>query len=63
MKKQDAGFESRSGQAAEGIAGYGMRPLDVPLGPTDIAAIRRLRKEAQARLRELIDKDTVDNHG
>jgi hypothetical protein len=64
MKEQDAGFENTLGQAGEeGMAGYAMTPLDVPLDPADIAAIRELRKKAQVELRGLIDKDAVQDHG
>jgi hypothetical protein len=63
MKEQTAGLESRPGQAEDGIVGYAMTSLDVPLGPEDTQVIRKLRKAAQMRLREMIDKDTVQDHG
>jgi hypothetical protein len=64
MKEQTTGFESTKKQAEGGIFRYAMTPLDVPLDPADIAAIRKLRKAAQMRLRKLIDKDkVVQDHG
>jgi hypothetical protein len=64
MKEQDTGFENTLGQAEEeGMAGYAMTPLDVPLDPAGIAAIRELRKKAQVELHELIYGDTVKDHG
>jgi hypothetical protein len=63
MKEQSTGIAGTNGQPEAGIVGYSMTPLEVALGPSDIAAIRKLRIKAQVELRELIDKDTVKDHG
>lgn len=63
MKEQIEGIKSTEGQPQEGILGCDTVALEMLVNSTDIAAIAQNRRQAQARLRELIDKDAAQDHG